>query len=198
MDYTKRPLSLYQQVEKLKSRGLLIDDEQLAERYLSNISYSDMAALKSEIVPLIEIERCCDYEALTDVWLASVKATHDFLSEEDIEFYHERIPALYMPNVDIFAIKSAAGKWCAFIGLSVDNIEMLFVHPDEMGKGYGSSLLKFAVGVKCIRKVDVNRDNFKAFEFYQKHGFQVIGASDTDGEGKPYPILHLELLAASL
>lgn len=39
MDYTKRPLTLHQQVEKLQNRGLLIDDEQLAERYLSNISY---------------------------------------------------------------------------------------------------------------------------------------------------------------
>ncbi len=44
MDYTKRPLTLHQQVEKLRSRGLLIDDEQLTERYLSNISYYRLRA----------------------------------------------------------------------------------------------------------------------------------------------------------
>ncbi len=44
MDYTKRPLTLHQQVEKLRSRGLLIDDEKLAERYLSNISYYRLRA----------------------------------------------------------------------------------------------------------------------------------------------------------
>ena len=44
MDYTKRPLTLHEQVKKLRSRGLLIDDEQLAERYLSNISYYRLRA----------------------------------------------------------------------------------------------------------------------------------------------------------
>ena len=44
MDYTKRPLTLRQQIAKLKSRGLLFDDEQLAERYLTNISYYRLRA----------------------------------------------------------------------------------------------------------------------------------------------------------
>lgn len=44
MDYTKQPLTLQQQVAKLKSRGLQIDDEQLAARYLSNISYYRLRA----------------------------------------------------------------------------------------------------------------------------------------------------------
>ena len=44
MDYTKRPLTLQQQIAKLKSRGLLIDDEQLAEQYLTNISYYRLRA----------------------------------------------------------------------------------------------------------------------------------------------------------
>ncbi len=44
MDYTKRPLTLQKQVEKLINRGLLIDDKQLAEGYLSNISYYRLRA----------------------------------------------------------------------------------------------------------------------------------------------------------
>lgn len=140
-----------------------------------------------------KIERSRDYDSLTKVWLESVKATHDFLSENDIEFYHRKIASDYMPNVEIYTIKNCNDDPCAFIGLSHDNIEMLFVHPAEMSKGYGSTLLRFAIEEKGIRKVDVNEQNNQAREFYQKHGFKITGRSLTDGEGKPYPILHLEL-----
>ena len=102
------------------------------------------------------IEPCLNYCALTDIWKASVKATHDFVSADDIEFYSDRIPRDYMPQMDMYA---GHGQWCAFIGLSAEMIEMLFVRPDSMGKGYGSTLLRFAVEQKGIRKVDVNEQN---------------------------------------
>ncbi len=139
------------------------------------------------------IEQCQDYATLTDIWLASVKATHDFLADDDIEFYRQKLPGEYMTNVETYAIRNDTGKWCAFIGLSEDNVEMLFVHPDEMGKGYGSQLLKFAIENKRIKKVDVNEQNIRALQFYRKHGFFVTGRDATDGEGKAYPILHLTL-----
>ncbi len=145
---------------------------------------------------MIKIERItkdCDYDALAGVWCESVKATHDFLATDDMAFYHLRIRSEYLPHVDVYAIRNDDGELIAFIGLSTDNIEMLFVHPYEMGKGYGSLLLGFAVKEKGIKKVDVNEQNRKAFEFYQKHGFSIVGRDTTDGEGKPYPILHLEL-----
>lgn len=136
------------------------------------------------------IEPCLNYCALTDIWKASVKATHDFVSADDIEFYSDRIPRDYMPQMDMYA---GHGQWCAFIGLSAEMIEMLFVRPDSMGKGYGSTLLRFAVEQKGIRKVDVNEQNTRASYFYKNHGFSVTGRDDTDAEGMPYPILHLEL-----
>lgn len=137
------------------------------------------------------IERCFDYDALTDVWFASVKATHDFLTEDVLEYYRQRIPRDYMPNVELYAIRDGRGGWAAFIGLSEDMIEMLFIHPDAMGKGYGSRLLAFAVEEKNMAKVDVNEQNPRALRFYQSHGFEVVGRDATDGEGMPYPILHL-------
>lgn len=42
-NYTKRPLDLPQQIQMLKSRGLIIDDESLAERQLQIISYFRLA-----------------------------------------------------------------------------------------------------------------------------------------------------------
>ena len=44
MKYNKKLLTLQEQVIKLNSRGLLIDDKQLAIRYLSNISYYRLRA----------------------------------------------------------------------------------------------------------------------------------------------------------
>lgn len=137
------------------------------------------------------IERCFDYYALTEVWLASVKATHDFLTADDMEFYHQRLPHDYMPNVDIYAVRDDRGELCAFIGLGTDTIEMLFVHPDAMGKGCGSCLIDFAIMEKGMRKVDVNEQNQRALDFYLRRGFAVVGRDAVDGEGKPYPILHL-------
>ncbi len=43
-EYTKPPLTYQQQVELLKSRGLLIPDEERAIRHLSNISYYRLSA----------------------------------------------------------------------------------------------------------------------------------------------------------
>lgn len=44
IDYTKKPLSLAEQVERLKQRGLVVDDENEAIVYLSNISYYRLRA----------------------------------------------------------------------------------------------------------------------------------------------------------
>ena len=140
-----------------------------------------------------KIERCWEYETLTRIWFEAVKVTHDFLSREDIDFYRARIPHDYMLNVELYALRDEVGNLCAFIGLSAGMIEMLFVHPRVMGKGYGSALLLFAVRDKGVRKVDVNEQNCRALEFYQRHGFAVVGRDDIDSEGKPSPILHLEL-----
>ena len=138
-----------------------------------------------------KIERCFDYEALTAVWLESVRATHGFLSEEDIEFYHDRSPSSYMPCVELYAARDSRGAWCAFIGLSEDMVEMLFVRPDVMRMGYGTMLLGFATEEKGIRKVDVNEQNTGALAFYKRHGFTAAGRDAVDSEGKPYPIIHL-------
>ena len=79
------------------------------------------------------------------------------------------------------------------MGLSDELIEMLFVNPGEQGKGYGKRLLEYAIQKKQMDKVDVNEQNEKALSFYLHMGFPIIGRDETDGMGKPYPILHLQL-----
>jgi putative acetyltransferase len=39
--------------------------------------------------------------------------------------------------------------------------------------------------------LDVNEQNPPAAGFYARQGFVVVGRSETDGEGRPFPLLHL-------
>lgn len=133
-----------------------------------------------------------DYDTLLDVWVSAVDATHHFLSEEDYEFYKTHVP-IYFNHLDLYAYKDDKGQITAFIGISEDNmIDMLFVHNNVRGKGIGKILLNYAVDKLDARRVDVNEQNKQALDFYYHFGFEEIGRSEYDGEGKAYPILHLE------
>ena len=134
-----------------------------------------------------------DYDEILHVWEMSVRHTHDFLTEEHIQFYKPLVRKHYLPAVELFVIRNANGKIAAFMGLSDELIEMLFVHPDEQRKGYGKRLMEYARDKKQMDKVDVNEQNEKALQFYLHLGFQVIGRDETDSMGKPFPILHLQL-----
>lgn len=135
-----------------------------------------------------------DYDELLAVWEASVRSSHHFLTEEDIRYFKPLVRELYFPAVKLYIIRNPQGKIAAFMGLSEDLIEMLFVHPNEQGKGYGKRLIEYALRERQIYKVDVNEQNEQAYRFYQHLGFQVISRDKTDSMGKPFPILHLQLI----
>lgn len=135
-----------------------------------------------------------DYSDITDVWEASVRATHHFLWEEDIQYYKSLLQKLYLPGAEnLFCVHDTEGKLIAFIGIADRNIEMLFIHPVERGKGLGKHLIRFAIDTFRAENVDVNEQNEQALAFYRKMGFEVISRDAYDGTGKPYPILHLAL-----
>ena len=133
------------------------------------------------------------YDELVPLWEASVRSSHSFLSEIDIRFYKALLSKEYFPAVRLYMIRNNDGLVLAFMGVSDELIEMLFVHPDAQGKGYGKALIDYAVWKKHIYKVDVNEQNTSAFNFYRRQGFKVIGRDDTDAYGKPFPILHMQI-----
>jgi putative acetyltransferase len=134
-----------------------------------------------------------DYPRLIDIWEKAVRKTHHFLTESDILFYRTLLLNKYFDLVHIKAIRNGNSEITGFTGTSADKIEMLFVHPDEMGQGYGKALLCYAVDCAGARYVDVNEQNTQAVGFYYAMGFQLERRSPVDGMGKPYPILHLKL-----
>ena len=134
-----------------------------------------------------------EYSALVDLWEASVRATHHFLPEEDIQFFKPLILNEYLSAVELRCAKDEQGNIHGFSGTAEGNIEMLFVHPESFGQGVGKLLLNFAVKEQGATKVDVNEQNPQARGFYEHMRFTVVSRSAVDPQGKPYPILHMQM-----
>ncbi|WP_343530919.1 GNAT family N-acetyltransferase [Pedobacter sp.] len=131
-----------------------------------------------------------DYPRIMEIWESAVKATHDFLAEEDFIYFKEVIPKDYLPNLEVFLLIEN-GEPVGFSSESEGNLEMLFVHNDYRSKGYGKILFQLMDEAKGIKKVDVNEQNHQAIGFYEKLGFRKTGRSEKDGSGKDYPIIHM-------
>ncbi|WP_231950432.1 GNAT family N-acetyltransferase [Legionella spiritensis] len=133
-----------------------------------------------------------DYLQLIEIWEKSVRATHEFLPDKAI---HELKPLIlnhYLDAVFLQCSKNMEGEIIGFIGIAEQKIEMLFISPDVQGHGIGSALCQYAIEHLGVTKVDVNEQNPRAREFYEKMGFNVVNRSEFDGQGNPYPILHME------
>ena len=133
-----------------------------------------------------------DFHEVTEVWEASVRATHDFLKEEDIKYFKPLVLNEFLKAVALFCVREGSAI-TGFIGLSRDTIEMLFVHPGYRGMSIGKELVTFATKHRGAKHVDVNEQNLQAIGFYRQMGFVVKGRSPVDTLGKPYPLLHMEL-----
>lgn len=134
-----------------------------------------------------------NYAEMLDVWENSVRATHNFITEEDIEFFKPIIMEQAFPAVTLKCVKSQSGSILGFVGIHDKKIEMLFVLDNERGRGIGKLLLKHAVEKFNATSVDVNEQNPLAVDFYKHMGFKVLSRSPVDDMGKPFPILHMKL-----
>ncbi len=145
--------------------------------------------MKNEIDSIKKTE----YQEVVELWEASVRATHHFLKEEDIEYFKPLILNTFLDAVELKCIKNNDGKIVGFIGVADKNVEMLFIHPEYRGKRIGKTLLDYSINQLGVTKVDVNEQNEQAVGFYKHRGFQIINRSELDASGKPYPTLHMEL-----
>ena len=141
---------------------------------------------------VIHTPRLADFEELTNVWEASVRATHDFLPDSYIQLLRDLVKDQYLDAVMLICCKDPTSKRITgFAGVATGKVEMLFIHPDHRGQGIGKCLLMFAINELNAERLDVNEQNPQAIGFYLKQGFEVIGRCENDGLGQPYPLLHL-------
>lgn len=136
-----------------------------------------------------------EYPQVLQVWEASVRATHHFVTEADIAVFRPMIETALPTIRDLNGIRDPAGRIAGFIAVVGGKVEMLFVHPRYRGKGVGKRLLRHAIATLGVTDLDVNEANPQAIGFYEHLGFQVVGRSPLDGTGKPYPLLHMRFRA---
>jgi putative acetyltransferase len=137
-----------------------------------------------------------DFPRVVEVWEASVRATHDFVSDRDIEIFRPLVAEAIRGEIELRCLRDEEGRVIGFVGVAGHRIEMLFVDPPWFGRGIGGRLLEHAVSDLGASAVDVNEQNPRALGFYRRRGFEVAGRSERDGLGKPYPLLHLRRATA--
>lgn len=132
-----------------------------------------------------------EHPTLVNIWRSWVLATHDFLAPEHRDAIEEQLAPAYFPQVSL-AVATLDGVAVGFSGVAGDSLEMLFVSAASRGSGVGRALIEHAMRTHEITRIDVNEQNPRALGFYEHLGFTRVGRSETDAQGLPYPIIHLE------
>lgn len=132
-------------------------------------------------------------DCLLSIWESSVKATHLFLTEEDVEEIKPEAVQGFLHIEHLYGYHDEDNSLIGFIGVQGRKIEMLFVDNSQRGQGIGKKLIEFALVDLGATFVDVNEQNPQAVGFYEHIGFKIISRSDLDDCGRPFPILHMEI-----
>lgn len=132
-------------------------------------------------------------DRLLTVWESSVRATHHFLSESEIQSIRKAVPEALKGVETLIICEGDDGTPVAFMGVQDGSLEMLFIQAEERGKGLGRMLITKAVDEYSVTCLAVNEQNPQAKGFYEHMGFSVYRRSETDGQGNPYPLLYMKL-----
>ena len=125
-----------------------------------------------------------DAHELLDIWLRSVRATHAFLTVADISFLKPRVLD------SSFRMRRSSTS-------SARTRERLA--PEHLRRGLGTRLIAEARSLRPGTEltVDVNEQNTDARRFYEACGFVVEGRAASDGQGLPFPLLHMRAPAVA-
>lgn len=144
---------------------------------------------------IIEVKERTDnlINQLLEVWEDSVKATHTFLSNEEIENIKKYVPQALKGITHLIIIENESHQPIAFMGIEKSKLEMLFIKNSERGKGLGKKLLNYGIKNYNVNDLAVNEDNPQAKDFYEHMGFKVYQRNELDDQGNPYPVLYMRL-----
>ena len=132
-------------------------------------------------------------DELLGVWERSVRATHAFLSDAEVQRIRGYVPQAIDAVEHLIVAETDNGSPVAFMGIQGGRLEMLFISPEERGHGIGTQLLKYGIERHGVTELTVNEQNPQAVGFYEHMGFKTYKRSDHDEEGGPYPLLYMRL-----
>ncbi|WP_300042249.1 acetyltransferase [uncultured Paracoccus sp.] len=131
-----------------------------------------------------------DLPRVMEIWRRAVDATHHFLAPVDKSAIEAEL-IKFFPQVSLQLAVDVAGEPQGFMFLHDGHLEALFIDPDQHGMGIGKALISRAIAAHPELTTDVNEQNPEALGFYEHIGFARTGRSSHDGQGRPYPIIHL-------
>ena len=132
-------------------------------------------------------------QQLLIVWERSVRETHLFLSDAEIENIKKYVPEALDGVAHLLIANNEEGHPIAFMGIEDKTLEMLFITPEQRGKGLGKDLLSLGIDKYGVQQLTVNEQNPQAKGFYEHLGFKMYKRTDTDEQGNPYPLLYMHL-----
>lgn len=103
----------------------------------------------------------------------------------------------YLPTADLDVAVDENSKPIAFMGMTGNEIDALFVHADSRGNGIGRQLVELAVKRHGFLKTEVNEQNIQGVEFWTHVGFRVTGRASLDRQGRPYPLVTMQRPAST-
>jgi len=131
-----------------------------------------------------------DGPRVVEIWAAAVDATHDFLTPEDRAAIGREVET-FLPSAQLTLAVDDRDRAIGFMLIDGGHMEALFIDPEHRGAGVGAILIDYALAVHPLLTTDVNAQNDQAVGFYEHMGFERTGWSATDGQGRPYPLIHL-------
>lgn len=123
------------------------------------------------------------------IWRDAVDATHGFLSAEDRVEIDRLVAEDFLPQAELW-LAEVDGAVQGFLVMDGDMIDALFVDPAVHGRGIGTALLDHALTLAPHALVDASEQASNAVPFYEARGFVRVGRSETDPQGRPYPLIH--------
>ena len=130
--------------------------------------------------------------SLLDVWERSVRATHTFLTEAEIQNIKKYVPHALAAVEHLTIALDEADALLAFMGVTAQRLVVLFVAPNARGTGIGKRLLSHGIQRYGVCEVTVNEQNPQAIGFYTHLGFAPYKRTDLDEQGNPYPLLYMK------
>lgn len=127
-----------------------------------------------------------------EIWRAAVDATHHFLTPESRAEIDLAVQD-FLPGTDMTLAVDEADRPIGFMIAGEGRMDALFVDPACHGRGVGRALVAHALAESPVLTTDVNEQNPAALAFYEHVGFVRTGRSETDDQGRPYPLIHLRL-----
>ena len=147
---------------------------------------------KTDLMVDIRRSAAADQQRVLDIWRGAVDATHHFLTPADRRDIETEVVA-FLPQAPLWLAADDSDRPLGFMLLEEGRMEALFIDPLQRGRGIGRALVQHALSMYPTITTDVNEQNAQAIGFYMHLGFERIGHSQTDNQGRPYPLIHLRL-----